>query len=430
MIILSLPYQDSLSLLQHECADYIEYRLDYCLDPAHIDFSVFTGKHILTWRSSPNDNPFLPKMLKSKALVDLDISECKETDNLDKVIVSLHLAEFNAQTIKEFLRFPAPCFALKIVFEASSFEETIACSRLIAKSGKRVIFNVNGKWAAFQRSLNRHFNSQAVYLFHFQSTYPGQLSLKDYRLIASKGIKVGCRIYGIIGGAQVNTSLSLKHYNQLFSGTDSHYLPIPAASPKEAISVLKWLETKFILRAFSITSPFKRSLPQSLTHTEGIYNTLIYTENGQIIWHNTDLIALNKSLQELQIQPDDSILIYGSGDCAEAFIPELQRKGYKKLYLSARNPISCKRLRDIYRLPQNAPKQVKLLINASAGLSFALEPGNRIPCFESLIELPYSATQESSLCAYAHANTLPYVDGEAFFQRQFSAQMELFVNGI
>lgn len=425
MIILSLPYYTAQAPELPEDVDLIEYRLDYCQDASQIDFSNFSDKHILTWRGLNQDSPYLPKMLNSKALVDLDVCEYHKAHNLDKIIVSLHLAEYKEDRIIEFLRFPYKAFALKIVFEAKSFEEIVRCSHLIAQSGRRVIFNVNGKWAAFQRSLYRHFNSLAVYLFNLHSTYPGQLSLEDYRLIAGNGILSGSQIFGIIGGAQVNSSLSLKHYNRLFAGSDRHYLPIPAASPQEAISVLNWLKTKFSLRAFSITAPFKRGLPLALEHTDAISNTLLFSETGELNWYNTDLIALAKCLQNLQINANDSILIYGSGDCAEAFLSKLQSMAYKILYLDARNPITCKILRDKYQLPHNVPHEVNVLINTSSGLEFCGEPGKSFPFFEKLIELPYSVSQTSTLCEYAKANGLPYIDGVSFFELQFKAQKSL-----
>jgi len=449
MIILSIPYHGPESLTAIPEADIIEYRLDYCPEPDAIDYSVFSENNILTFRGNDGHPHIIHKMLASKAMVDLDSSELKSIDTAtyrDKLIVSLHLRRYDESALRQLLTLE--CRTVKIIFEAECFSEIAAASRLIASSGRKsVIFNVNGKWVAFQRSLYRHFASEAVYLYRDQSTYPGQLSLLDFRLIHRTGIHCGAKVYGIFGGEGVNRSYSLKAYNELFlqQYLHAHYLPIPVTDPSEAIEVLGWLAERFCLEGFSITSPFKQSLPAAMGLKNVTVNSLVLSPTpkpgfsyspvtGQYIkYANTDLVALRTCINELRVSPDDRILIYGSGACAQAFIQKLKVLGYSKIYLAGRNAQKVSTMRQSYLQPTTChlppatiPSKVELLINCSARLDFPDEPGVLLPHFDQLIELPYHPEQSSSLVSYCRQRDIPCVSGYDFFLKQWEAQSEFF----
>jgi len=438
MIILSIPYRDKRSLRRVDAADLTEYRLDYCPDPQNIDFSAFDEDCILTYKGADNNPDIRSKMLHTRALVDVDYNDYRGLPcDVDKsrLIISLHLQSYDFQRIEQLLLLPGDFFALKIVFEAKSFEEILLTQAMIESSGNpRVIFNVTGRYAAFQRPLYRFFSSMAVYLYDLESTFPGQLSFTQFQLISREGIPKTSSIYGIIGGAQVSTSYSLEAYNRYFRehGTNAHYIPIPAKDCQEAIRIIQWLQESFHTIGFSITSPFKTSLPEALELGSDAINTIRlhpqplagyhYVSRLSCFarWTNTDLNALRESLARLQVSCEDSIFIYGSGACAEAFINELMNCGYHSISLGGRNPKRVSYLRTRYSLSPSVPTFCHLLINASSRLSF--DADSDLPHFDKLIELPYQRERLSDLQKLAMERNLPHISGLAFFKLQHLAQ--------
>lgn len=443
MIIISLPYYSSDSLLSSFSADIIEYRLDYSKTPQSIDFASFDTRNILTWRGLSPLSSQVQKMLDSSALVDLDLHDVDAfaaQPYQHKLIVSSHLKHYDETLIRELLIYPIEPYARKLIFEAVSFAEIVQTQRLIASLGRgRIIFNVCGKWALFQRSLYAYFSSFAVYLHQAESTYPGQPAWQDFSLIHRSGIAASAKLYGIIGGEQVNRSYSLKAYNASFlkDEANSHYLPIPAQDTAEALAVLAWLGKRFQLGGFSITSPFKESLPQALGYSSTIINTLRFSLVAQagfvfnsilhtyIAMANTDLIALQECLHELAVLPADSIYIYGTGACAIAFIRQLQSQGYTHIYVDGRNSHKVQALRFAYHLKEMAPADVDLFINASPRWDFGNQTSSPLPAFKKLIELPYALDQDSSLQILAQSQQLAHICGSAFFTKQFQAQHSL-----
>lgn len=438
MIILSVPYRDKHSLLRVDAADLTEYRLDYCPDPQNIDFSAFDEDSILTFKGADDNPDIRRKMLHTRALVDVDYNDyCGLPGDVDKsrLIISLHTKSFDSKRIEQLLRLPGDFFALKIVFEAKSFEEILLTQAMTESSGNpRVIFNVTGPYAAFQRPLYRFFSSMAVYLYDRESTYPGQLSLAQFQAISGTGIHESSSIYGIIGGAQVSASYSLEAYNRFFleQGNDAHYLPIPAQDSEEAISIVKWLKQHFVLGGLSVTSPLKCELPLSLGVDGTAINTIRFRdvpiEGYQYIPAlscyarsiNTDICALRESLARLQVSCENSIFIYGSGACAEAFINELMNCGYHSISLGGRNPKRVSYLRTRYSLSPSVPTFCHLLINASSRLSF--DADSDLTHFDKLIELPYQRERLSDLQKLAMERNLPHISGLAFFKLQHLAQ--------
>jgi len=438
MIILSLPYRNEQSLRTLEVAGLTEYRLDFCSKPQSIDFTLFDHSCILTCKCESLGPELVCKMMQSSALVDLDLDDPALPSYLpsaSKLIISLHMKHFDRKRIEQLLKLPGAFYARKIVFEAMSFEEILQTQAMIKNSDQsRVIFNVTGRYAAFQRPLYRFFSSFAVYLYYSESTYPGQLSFAQFHQISGTGIRKDSSIYGIIGGAQVSTSYSLEAYNQYFRDreTDAHYLPIPAKDCQEAIRIIQWLQESFHTMGFSITSPFKTSLSEALELGSDAINTIClhpqplagYHHVRRLScfarWANTDLDALRASLAQLDVNCEDSIFIYGSGACAEAFVQYLVSSGYHSITLGGRNTERVTYLRTKYSLSPSDHTSCQLLINASSRLSFDEEAD--LPGFAKLIDLPYQNGKSSDLQKLAWKLKLPHVCGSAFFELQHLAQ--------
>jgi len=438
MIIISLPYRNEQSLRKVEMAGLTEYRIDSCPYPQSINFSVFDDRCILTYKGKSSGPELLSKMMQSSSLVDLDIDDPARLihrHDSARLIISLHLQRFDRERIEQLLHLQGDYYALKIVFEAESFEEILQTQAMIKNSGQpRVIFNVTGRYAAFQRPLYRFFSSFAVYLYYTESTYPGQLSLAQFQQISGKGIHKGSSIFGIIGGARVSSSYSLEAYNRYFRApeTDAHYLPIPARDSHEAIRIIQWLKESFHIQGFSITSPFKTAFPKALDLGSNAINTLRLHPQPKAgyqyvarlayyaCWANTDLSALRESLARLEVSYEDSIFIYGSGACGEAFIKDLISSGYHNITLGGRNTERVACLRTKYSLSPSVPSSCQLLINASSRLSFDEEED--LPSFDKLIELPYQNGKSSDLQKLARELNLPHVCGSAFFELQHLKQ--------
>ena len=440
MIIISLPYRGPQSLRPAASEYWMEYRLDFCEDLDSIDFSAFNDRCILTYKGQGNHPDLLSKMLASSALVDIDTDESPNLDYheyADKLILSLHLPKFSQDRIQKLIDLPLKCFAKKVVFEAHSFEEILQTKDMIMMNPPpKIIFNVTGPLAAFQRSLYRIFASDGVYLYDKESTYPGQLSLRLFELINANAMDSESIVYGIIGGKQVNDSYSLWVYNEYFKEIKqhAHYLPIPARSAQEVIMALKYLKEHFRIKGFSITSPFKSSLPHTLGFGTKAMNSIRFSAIARDEYHyireldlyanciNTDLIALRTCLSRLDITPADAIYIYGSGACAEAFIAFLKETGHHNIYLGGRNLERCKALAEQYDLEQKAPASCDLLINASSRLYF--NSWSELPGFRMAIELPYKREVSSDLQKFTQESNLPFISGRDFFELQHQAQRD------
>jgi shikimate 5-dehydrogenase len=188
--------------------------------------------------------------------------------------------------------------------------------------------------------------------------------------------------------------------------------------------MLFWLQERFQVRGLSITSPFKKELPGSYGKST-IANTFLPAAQQ---FYNTDVMAFTAALKILNVSVSDSVLIYGTGACAELFVLHLQANGFGNISVSGRD-IShvvefCNALGVRTLSAHNT--RFDLLVNCSPLGKSPTNDISKLPTFEKLIDLAYNASI-TKLVQLAQEQNIPYVDGSAFWELQFVPQFTLLI---
>jgi len=95
------------------------------------------------------------------------------------------------------------------------------------------------------------------------------------------------------------------------------------------------------IRGCSISMPFKEKVIPFLDRLDplakkiGAVNTVV-NDNGSLVGYNTDVIAVEKSLRQLQIKNDKSIIIFGAGGVSRAILVALKNLKLKNVTLTNR----------------------------------------------------------------------------------------------
>lgn len=443
-IIMSVPYTAKKDFENNPTYSmmHIEYRLDMSDDPDQIDFLRFTSNNILCYKGSNVPETLMEKMINSDSIIDIDLADIDEyLDRLpgNRLLISKHLDKYDEVEIRELINCPHPANAYKLALKARSFTEIVKVSELIEQSGRdNIIFSVTGVWGKFQRILHKFFNSSSVYIYRFEPTADGQISLMDFYLSRALYIDSGRMIAGIIGASHVYESYSFYAYNEEFKQEelDISFLPIPTTDPLEAIEVIRWLKQHFRVIGFAITNPLKQALAKALGSHIPIINTIVISDtripsffynpilNAFVQFRNTDTQALKHITTERAIEPSYSVLIHGTGDCAEAFVATLKKLGFKDIFIVGRNTTRQSHLIEKYSLSDTIPKHVNILINATPLGFDDSDKFTVLPAYDLLIDLPYVYENKSSLVQEAEARNIPFVDGNEFWEIQHEMQYE------
>ncbi len=147
---------------------------------------------------------------------------------------------------------------------------------------------------------------------------PGQLPLSFYHL--TKGRKKP-KLFGIIGGKQIASSLSPLIHNALFQRhkIDALYSCFPTENFKAAIKIL----AKIGVVGFSVTAPFKQEAfrlakkHDAIVNSLGVANTLVKSGTGFHAF-NTDVSGIESGYPELK--KAKSIAILGAGGAVPSAI--------------------------------------------------------------------------------------------------------------
>ncbi|MCB5253042.1 MAG: hypothetical protein RBR69_00035 [Candidatus Cloacimonadaceae bacterium] len=442
MIVICTPYRSPEDIDKEAKNFYYEYRLDFCENWPAIDFKAFLKKSILTYRGSDLTRDILQDMLSSKALIDLDIEQLKDFPDMvkpERLILSTHLDEYDEDKILRFIEHPQKAKFYKLILKTNSFAEILATTKLIPKDNPRkLIFNVVGKWALLQRSIYELFSSYGFYVALDEPTTAGQPTLTDLIGIWSSSTIQDKRYIAIIGDERANESGSILLANVYFrqSGIRLSYLPVPAGDLSEAIDVIKFLYKKLDLIGLAITSPYKKALAEYLKSPLPIINTAQLLDHKHLhnSYHpeldmyiyskNTDLVALKAHLQKLEVKKEDKILIYGSGDCAEAFAQHLIRNSFSDVSLLSRNRDKAAELIQKYRLKAAHDQEYDLLINATPLGKKDEDDISHLPGFKKLIDLVLRLDEPALLSQKAEAENLPHMQGGEFWVEQLVPQMQ------
>lgn len=422
----------------------MEYRLDLCDDWMEKDFKQLPINTILTCRGPRFTPDLLQRMLDSPSLIDLDLAQWEKHQDAvpaERLILSVHLDEFDEDSIRSFLNHPQAAKFYKLILKTESFADIIRTKTLIEAAKRDIIFNVQGRWALLQRSLCDIFESLGCYGAYDDSVVTDQPLFGDILriwLLNNQDVEYAL---AIIGSERVNKSLTVQCYNYAYENIKKNYvmLPIPANDLAEAFEVLTFLKGYFKLAGLVITNPFKKQIATFLKCRQSIINTVQFSETKHlynvynpdldtyVYTKNTDVVALRNALQKLDIKPTQRILIYGSGACAEAFARELKLRDYQRIFIMGRNEETVKQLKDRFQLLDPDGEPYDLLINTTPLGSDAEDDISHIPKFNQLIDLNYPYNDQPLLTKLANEQNLPLIDGIEFWQMQFDAQLHCLV---
>ncbi len=326
------------------------------------------GADILEIRSdiTPHVKPFrsaLPLLLsvrgKSDQLVDLlapafvDIEECSESVWLPKgakLILSYHDYKKTPALSKLKKIVQKMCssnpWMIKIATHIDSYNDLLVLSDLQDFMNKKSIRSTvlgMGPKAHYSRITSplRNVLTYAT-LDAADQVAPGQLPMSFYTL--TKGRKKP-KIYGILGGPHIVSSLSPVIHNALFRRhqIDALYSCFPSDNFVSTMTTLEKLQIK----GLSVTAPFKHdayelaSQHDKTTKKLGVANTLVRSGKN---WKgfNTDFIGIQKGYPALGHA--DSVAILGAGGALPSAIMAVQNLNPKaRITVFARNPSKARR---------------------------------------------------------------------------------------
>jgi 3-dehydroquinate dehydratase/shikimate dehydrogenase len=234
---------------------------------------------------------------------------------------------------------------IKVAANARSVSEAALMLDFVARSNKSIptVGIAMGDMGVFTRILGAKYGAPFTYAgFNPDRTFaPGILSLSELqRDYFYDQIDPATKLFAVIGDP-IAQSLSPAIHNAAFRhlGLNSVLVPlrIPAASLKESLDSVRWMDFK----GFSVTIPLKEdvigllnSIDKSVEMT-GACNT-VEARDGAWIGHNTDYRAAMSCLEEMlggtlesQVSPlvDKQVLVLGNGGAARTIATGLLRRG-------------------------------------------------------------------------------------------------------
>ncbi len=452
MIILSIPYLNNDYVIQKakKYPNYWkEFRLDYSIKFQSFPLEIIDEKTILTIRSEKEGGKhkvdiadkikFYKKIISDKnCLCDLEINEISDQDILsipkNNLILSYHEFSKNIDftKLKEIIRKSnsLPSKFLKIAVNISKYSDLIKLSQIISESRKPVIFAGMGKLGKISRILFKHLGADAVFIgLPDNPTAEGQLTPKEADLFKLSSISKKTQIGGIIGGEQVEHSLGIKYYNDIFTKEELDAVYLPFATD-DIDDIWNWINKADIdFYGFSITMPFKKKIGAK-KQLPAI--NLFLPKTDEML--NTDLTAFQKAIEILKIKKDDHILIIGSGATAEIALTAFQT--FDNISISSRNYLSGTKLAKAKNRKYIQPNLLKnckydLIINCTPigtkneDIIELLEL--KLP--ERVIELPY-IQKNTLLITRCIENEIDYIDGKKIWILQAKIQQQKFIKAI
>ena len=452
MIILSIPYFNNDYVIQKE-GEYPnywkEFRLDYSKGFQAFPSEIINEKTILTIRSEKEGGKhkidiadkieFYKKLISDKnCLCDLEINEITDQDILSIPINNLILSYHEFSKNINFTKLSEvkkksnslPSKFLKIAVNISKYSDLIRLSEIISDSNKPVIFAGMGKLGKFSRILFRHLGAEATFIGLTDNlTAEGQLTTDEAEFFQLSSISKNTQIGGIIGGEQVEHSLGIKYYNDIFTKEklDAVYLSF---TTDDIDDIWNWINNADInFYGFSITMPFKKILGAKKQLSA---MNLFLPKTDEMF--NSDMTAFQKAIEILNIKKEESILIIGSGATAEIALKAFQT--FNNIIISSRNEFSGKKLakennRKLIMLQLLSNYKFDLIVNCTP---LGTKKEDIIELFKlklpkKVIELPYKQ-KNTLLINRCVENEIVHIDGKRFWILQAKIQQKKFIKAI
>lgn len=142
-----------------------------------------------------------------------------------------------------------------------------------------------------------------------------------------------------------------RFHNYLYQKLDLNFM-YKAFSTQDIEAAVKGIRALGI-RGCAISMPFKEScIPfvDSLSPSARAIDSAntIVNDNGHLTAYNTDYIAVSKLIRQYQLDPQQTVVVRGSGGMAKAVIAAFKQAGFEQLTIWARNERAGRELADLY----------------------------------------------------------------------------------
>jgi shikimate dehydrogenase len=194
------------------------------------------------------------------------------------------------------------------------------------------------------------------------------------------------------------------------------------------------------IRGCSVSMPFKQDVIELVDEIEPsagaihAVNTIV-NEQGTLTASNTDYIAVQRLIDEHGLNPDDSVLIHGSGGMANAVGAAFRDSGFHHGTVVARNPEAGRRLAERLNYdyaPEVGPLSAAVIVNVTpVGMAGGPE-ADKIPFTEATIAKAHTVfdvvalPSETPLITAARAAGVSVITGAEVIALQAAEQFELY----
>ena len=448
MIIHSIPFLSNSyvkNTISKSSCEWHEIRLDYHKNPKSLHLDLVDEKTILTLRDSiyggkfhftiEEKNEIYNHFAVSKnCLIDIEI-EHNVVLFEKRLILSHH--QFECFDLEKLLKIVSlsnqlPSKFLKIAIPINHYYQFLQIQKIINHSCKPVIFVGMGKLGKISRYLYLQLGSVATYITSSEHpTATGQISITEMNTVNLQNISTKTKIGGLIGGKQVYHSHGIRFYNKYFQSKaiDACYLPFEV---EDITDFRTWLNESGLENqtyGFSVTMPHKASF-----YDFSLNSAVNFVHFPAQFTTNTDVLSFRYWMKYLEVSKNHLILVLGSGGSAEAFLRSFHKTHNISLY--SRNKEKVKELSGKYlinalEIEELVSNIFSLLVNCTPLGMNGEDVLAEIPIkkIDKVIDLPYGKI-EIPLINYCKKNSLKFVDGDMFWQKQAEKQLELFLSNL
>jgi 3-dehydroquinate dehydratase/shikimate dehydrogenase len=271
---------------------------------------------------------------------------------------------------------------------------------------------------------------------HGEPTAEGQIAAREmqetYRV---DQLDAATRIYGVaanpvrhsLSPTLINTAMRRENVNAV-------YLPLLVESLDDLLACVRELP----IHGLSVTMPFKEQILPFLDRTEqltaatGSCNTVVRSQDGQLIGFNTDIQGILAPLEAQITLSGADALVIGAGGAARAAVYALKQRG-ANVYIVNRTPANAQKLAKQFEVNtvkrSELPKmQFAVAINATpVGMGGSAESPlseKELKSVRCVLDLVYNPA-ETRLLQMARAQGIPAISGVEMFVHQGARQFEI-----
>ena len=269
-----------------------------------------------------------------------------------------------------------------------------------------------------------------------EPTAEGQITAREMQeMYRVDQLDAATRIYGVaanpvrhsLSPALINTAMRRENVNAV-------YLPLLVESLEDLLACVRAIP----IHGLSVTMPFKEQIlpfldrSEQLTAATGSCNTVVRSQDGQLIGFNTDIQGILAPLEaQLTLSGADALVI-GAGGAARSAVYALKQRG-AEVYILNRTPANAQKLARQFEVNtvkrSDLPKmQFALAINTTpVGMGGSAESPlseKELKSVRCVFDMVYNPA-ETRLLQMARAQGIPAISGVEMFVHQGARQFEI-----